>query len=363
MVMRVPRLVRSDSKIEHLCTRLREIASAQGPNTRLPTVDELCLLLSTSRVTLTEVLKQLESQQVLYRQHSKGIFVSPYIHRKNIGIVLNSTLFMARGASPFWGMLWGLFAQEARKREMQGNLLHSFYGAFQGETQIELPEECQQMILAQRFQGVLTIGLSVQENEWILDQGVPCVAFAGGCPWVVALDQLQFVRMAIRSMAQQNCRSLEFWLHSSYGENDPDLVEQLDGIQANQGLIFDSVQLRIGHERPTLQEQGYQMAMEVFGQTKKPHPDGIILLDDMMTDGVLAAFQVLGIHTGQDVTIVTHSNLNSMLLFTALPGITVLEFDPTETVQAMFTLLDTLMMGQTPALSPVRISPRFRERI
>lgn len=355
--------MRSDSKIEQLCFRLRELALERGPDSRLPTVDELCVLLGTSRVTLTEVLKQLESQQVIYRQHSKGIFVSPHIHRQNIGIILNSTFFTVNGASPFWGMLWGRFAGEARKREAMRDLSHSFYGAFQGDEQIVLPEECRQLVLAGRLQGVLAIGLAITEIEWILKQKVPCVVFAGAGPWAVELDHIQFVRMAMRVIVQQHCHAVEFWLHDYYETSEQDdFVDLLADIEANQALIFDSVRLRVGRKGTTVQEQGYQVAMSVFGQPQEVYPDGIIILNDMMMEGVLAAFQVLGIRTGQDVKIVTHANADAMPFFTSIPGVTVIEFDSSDIVQTMFTMLDTLMAGQTPAVSPVRIPPRFRKR-
>lgn len=352
--------LRAESKVSGLCEQIRQMALALEPGAKLPTVNELCNQLETSRVTLTEVLRILERQQVIYRQQSKGIFVSPHLHRKHIGILFDTTNFIFNGASSFWGMLWGLLAKEVRHRESQQNLYHSFHTSFRTDQHIQVPEDFHQLVLENRLHGALLIGIFENEIRLLQQQGIHCVSFAGYGPFSVELDMVEFVRMAVRKIVEQHCQRLDFWIPAFMDNGHPELNDLFSRVQVDRGLIFDQVRVKTGAESLTLQEQGYQIAMDVFGQNRHTAPDGIVILDDLMTDGILAAFQVLGVRLGEDVHVVTHANAGSMIFFNAIPGMMVLEFDPADIVSSMFTLLDMLLSGQTPPTTQVKIFARFR---
>lgn len=344
--------MRTDSKVSLLCDQIRQMALELEPGAQLPTVNQLCSQLETSRVTLTEVLKQLEQQKVIYRQQGKGIFVSPHLHRKNIGILFDSSFFLTNGSSPFWGTLWGLLAREALLREERDSLYHCFYTSFRSERGIRLPEDFRQMVDRNRLDGLIIIGLFEQEVRWIEQKGIPCVSFAGPSSWMVNIDTIGFIRLAVRELAERHCHRVEIWLAPF---NDPELADLFSHLQADRALIFDSVQVKVGQDGLTLQEQGYHIAMDTFSQNREQTPDGIIVFDDLMTTGVLAAFQVLGIHLGKEIWLVSHANTNSMTFLNAVPGITVLESDPGEIVSTLFQLLDLLLSGQTPAETHTKI--------
>ena len=127
---------------------------------------------------------------------------------------------------------------------------------------------------------------------------------------------------------------------------------------ADRNLSFDPALIRNylspllskGSEKSlTYQEQGYQVAMSVFGETNQHRPDGLLVRDDMMMDGVLIAFQQLGIEVGRDVKIATVANAGSPTLFGRTENMIVIEIDPAELVQTMFAELDAIMEGKMQA--------------
>jgi len=122
--------------------------------------------------------------------------------------------------------------------------------------------------------------------------------------------------------------------------------------------------IRVPHLPPqtslSLQEQGYMLAREVFEGPVSARPDGLVISNDMMTDGALVAFEELGIRIGSDIKLVTHANVGSPILFGRTKNMTVIEYDPALLAQAMFSMLDTLMAGQQPAEASVWIRPRLR---
>ena len=103
--------------------------------------------------------------------------------------------------------------------------------------------------------------------------------------------------------------------------------------------------------------------MQVFGRgAVAGRPDGLIILDDVMTRGALTTLHRLGLHAGQDIVIASHANKTSSVLHGYEHCLIRLEFDPAEIVQALFALLDAQLQGRPlpaplPPLQPHLILP------
>lgn len=363
-----------DTKVQELCTQLRALAYRQGPETQLPTTRLLCDMLSTSRASLNEALNELEAQHVLYRKKRNGIFVSPKIYRKSINILLNSDLFIAPDISPFWGILWGLLIQEAQRRSMESNQYFSIYLVISLPGQeMSLPEEVLAMIATKTLHGVLAVGLDEPTSRWLTNQQIPLVAFAGYGEHMVASNAREMLRMAVDTLVEQGCQHIGMWLHehifwigkSHNGIESQETVDLRRYLEEH-GLQFDGRLVReylhSSHEdnEPIYQELGYRTAMEVFGTPSAPRPDGLIIADDMMTHGALLALQELDLHVGKDIKIVTHANSGSPILFGQTRYMTLLEFNPKAYVQAMFTLLDQMLAGESLDPTVIWITPQLR---
>ena len=94
--------------------------------------------------------------------------------------------------------------------------------------------------------------------------------------------------------------------------------------------------------------QGFD-AMARVAAWEGPRPDGIVSVDDMLTQGLLMAMDRHGLRVGRDVHVATQSNRHSPALLGWEPAITRIEFDPAEIVSTMFDALEALLRGETPA--------------
>lgn len=370
--------LRSDSKIQQLCASLRELAFQRGPEAKLPTARELCERYDTSKVTLNDTLDILEEQGILYRKPGSGIYVSPTIHRKSICILCYSYV-LAPQNSPFWGMLWGLFAQEAQRRQECKNEGYSFHMLLNApEENLALSEDVIALVNAKKVHGVLAVGLVSPTYDWLEEQGIPSVVYAGRGSAMVTADTEQGLRQALHHLAGLGCHTVGYWTATIAFQNQdqvyfpriagPDLAHVARLYQEHH-LAFHAQQVRrwdppsLYEEIPphilSYQQQGYQLAMEVFGQPDFPKPDGLYIEDDMLTSGAMQAFYELGIRIGQDVQIVSHANRGSSTLFGIEKYITRVEFDPAEIIQVMFDQLEKLMDGQPPEPPSIAVQPKL----
>jgi DNA-binding LacI/PurR family transcriptional regulator len=212
-------------------------------------------------------------------------------------------------------------------------------------------------------------------GQWIRKYGVPFVAFAVYSPYMVALDEAAMTELAIKRLKEEGCQRIGLWVSSvSYVKNKVyrdvgryvrfrELLTRYD-LPFYPELVRDYFSLAVSttqEETLTYQEQGYLQAIGVFGDANIPKPDGIFVTDDMMTDGVIAAFQALGLSIGEDVKVATHGNQGSMMSFNYIKGLTVIEFDPDDIVQAMFQMLDLLLVGEVPEQPFSFIKPKYRQ--
>ena len=129
------------------------------------------------------------------------------------------------------------------------------------------------------------------------------------------------------------------------------------------GLVRTNGELIAGGKitSQTHQEQGYRAAIEVLSPGSAQHPDGIIIVDDMMTHGALVAMNKLKLHPGEDLRIATNANKGSSVLLGREDNLIMIESDPAEVVATMFSLLDTLMSGRKPDSLLNIVRPRLRQ--
>ncbi len=372
------RQIRPDAKIPVLCERLRELALQKGPQTKLPTSQELCRMFETTHTTLGNALDILEEQHVLYRKQGSGIYVSPKLYRKSIGIMCYS-YFMTAQTSPFWGMFWGLFAREAQRRLEIHNEAYSFHmPLLSPQAELALSEDLLEMIQAKKVHGLLAVGLLSPTYDWLVERGIPNVTFAGKGDVMVCEDTVGRDRLAFRCLAEQGCRHIGYWYaRVAFHDQDVVMVPELDYPEApliepllaevNLELNPDLVKSwkvpafsPTSHEFLTYQEQGYRLAMEVFGSSSTARPDGLLIGDDMLTAGAVQALHELGVRVGEDVKIVSHANRGSPALFGLSKYISMVEFDPAEIVQTMFGALEHILSGESPSQSVITVRPILR---
>lgn len=358
----------TQTKVEELHKRLRALALEKGPGAQLPTVRVLCESLATTRVTLREALTLLEAEQIIYTKDRQGIFVSPKIHYKSIHIIFSS-YGLITPTSPFWNMLWMQMEQKAQLRATFKKEICTFHLVKPtDDPRYSLPESIETMLQTERVDGVLAVGFQSVGKGALNTDKFPCVTFAGGGVCTIRLNAFEFARLATEALIRQDCRRMGWWAYNLPSYPLEEMVEvhafrQI--LQQHKKPLYPELvrttRLLPAQTLLSFQEQGYLLAREVFEGPASMRPDGLIIADDMMTDGALVAFDELGIRIGRDLQVVTHANVGSPILFGRTKQMTVIEYDPEHVAQAMFSALDMLMAGQKPEELDIKVSPRLRQ--
>lgn len=357
------------TKAQDIHSRLFEMATALGPNAKLPTVQQMRRDLGVSITTLDSVLKQLETQNVIYRRQGSGIFVSPRLHQKCVGLVCEPAFFSA-GISPFWQEL----IECARRRAEENGESFRFYLALRSSNGLlPLPDDLLDDISSQRLHGVLFLGNNDAAQEELEARGVPCVVFAGRGRYGVEIDTEQLIGLAANHLFGLGCCRPALLCHWETRMDPPLIGEETRematlrrllegrGLQYDVRLMWDARTLgsRFAAIPETHQEQGYQAVMHLFDGSIPP-PDSLLSMDDMMTRGALAGLARLGLTPGQDVQVVSHCNRGSRVLSGEDENISFVEIDPAEIVSTMFSHLEKLMDQQDPACDRPLVQAQFK---
>jgi DNA-binding LacI/PurR family transcriptional regulator len=351
--------------------RLRELAYQRGPEAKLPTVRQLCDSLGTSVATLDNALDELEQQRIIYRVQGSGIYVSPRVNYRHIAVAFEVGFYQNVVASPFWGMLWALLINRSQERAAIRNEEFSFHLVSSWDPNADgLPIDLVDMVESGRVDGIIGIGIVEPAADWLRAHG-PYVGYAGPADHQILGDGDAGDLMGVRALAEQGCRRIGFWkpaeANRPHHEDPPDDVSRFGRALAEAGLSMDESLVRNNLKtlsrarastRQTHQEQGYSVAMEVFGDPARLKPDGLVIGDDMMTSGALAAFQRLGVRVGVDVRIATQANMGSPTLFGYENVLTRMVYDPAECVDTMLALLERVMDDETDAPELTMLRPQ-----
>lgn len=342
------------SKADTVSDALLRLAHEMGPNAKLPTVRALRDRFGVSQATLDTALSRLENRRVLSRLQGSGLYVSPTLGRRNVALICAPEAFLRPGISPFWFLLVEQMRNRAAGIDIDLSL--HFTRTLGKDRELEQPQDSSLLdarlrddVSAGGVQGVLAIELPHSLTRWIEARGVPVVAFAGPANYIVGFSHGALVQCGVAELARQGCRRVELW--SPWPFNDADgnaqyYRETFEGALTAHNLPGAFVN-PLGAQRNSTSavEYGFTLAGMRFGPDSPPNsiPDGILFLDDMMTQGAMMAFQKLGIRPGEGVHVATHANAGSPALLGWQDRLTLLEIDLSEIVQAMFDTLDCLM--------------------
>jgi DNA-binding LacI/PurR family transcriptional regulator len=355
------------SKTHALSEHLAAMATELGPDAKLPTIQELRRELNVSISTLDNALTQLEGQKVIYRKHGVGIFVSPHVGKKSIALVCDPS-FLGAGTSPFWQeMIEGAQAYGADK----GESCRFFLAMPSAQKKLPVPDDLVEDVKGKRLDGVLFIGDNKPAVEWILNQGIPVVTFAGWSHWMVEINYPEVVRAGLKVLDARQCREVGLLLpYLPDGEGNYIVphagIEIFEAEAKALGMTYQADWIWDFHQYPqhrlatTPQEQGYNAILTMYGSGAglADGPKALVSIDDMMTRGALVAMQKLNIRPGQDVQIATHSNRGSSVLQGYESELTRLEIDPGTIVTAMFTFLESLLEGQAMTPRSIFVGPQ-----
>ena len=353
------------SKREEVKAFLCEEARAIGAGNKLPTVLELCSRLGVAKATVNSALEELEGEGIVWRRKGSGIFVSEQIAQKRIGLIFGGNIFEA-GRSPIDSILLNC----SRERAASHGEAFSFYldvPTAGGDRSFPVHEDLVDALARKRLHGMLLLSRrSVEQEVWLRAQGVPLVSMTVGASETpcAALDYAEIARLGVRSLAEQGCRRIGLisaLCLSSQGRAQAAVYRKALaelGLPVRPERVWQQPGTEVSDPaHGTRGEQGYSALMKLM---EAEALDGVVINDDMMTIGALAAAKKLGLKVGADLKIATHANQGSSALREHESSLTLLEIDPNEFVEAMFGMLECLMAGGETTLEPRLILPKLR---
>jgi DNA-binding LacI/PurR family transcriptional regulator len=350
-------------KAEQLTEALLVMAQQRGPGIKLPTLQELCLQFDVAGGTLERALTPLEQRGLLCRKHGSGIYVSPTIHQKAIGVVFGGNIFDSVHYSPFWLLLLQAVRQQVAERKHQPLAYLDISQSSDGlGGHAHLIEDLEN----RRLHGLLLLApfSPGDEARQLGSYGVPLVVFGGHAPeWTVTHDWRPVFSLAARELAMRGCRRVAI-LGQTTDRDRQQLEHDLreDGYEGDPVLDWSYPTWARRILGPLTRETlGRELArLMIADRANLPLPDGVVSLDDTMTRGVITALQEAGLQPGRDIHIATVVNKGSPVLEPYTSNLIQIEYDPAADVHAALDMLDILMNGGKPPQNPVLIVPTLR---
>ena len=371
----------SSSRRSQIAERLAQLARQLGAGAQLPPMAQLRRDLGVSMTALSQGVAELEEQGVLTRRSRVGLFVAAGAREatlSRIALVCDPQFFRS-GHSPFWDLL----VERAQTRAAQKNERLDFHWlrpltpreSADKAGAAALDENLKGDLEAGRIAGVFSLNAHRETAAWIENLGVPVVSFGSPSRHRIVQENDDLVKVGARALTQSGCQRIGLWqLELSEKPFDPAFALQ----RMRQTREVFAAQLREGgltlhpeliHQplwRPgqpfrapfSYQEQGWDLAMRFFDGAL-PSPDGLVIVNDMMTRGALAALKRLNVEVGRDVRIATHANRDSDALGDYEDRLIRLQYDPTRIVEAMFRQLEALWNGATELTTTTLIKPQI----
>lgn len=356
------------TKTQALSTHISALAYKLGPGAKLPTMQQLSAELGISVMTLNRALSELEAQNIIVRRQGSGTYVNENLGQKTVGLIYDRALIGA-SASPFAALL----LEEAGRRAHDNGEKFSVYLSEPAPSGLPVHEDLSEDIRERKMSGLLLMSSQAAAISWLVKQKLPLVSlsYLPLTPFRVRIWHAQTAYLGACELARRGAKRIALWLPAGVGlgrvEGEKSF-EELDSFRRaldENGLPYDakliynmenlSSEVRGGVSN---QEQGLDAANDVFA--RKNPPDGLVILDDMMTRGALTALAQLGIRPGHDVQIASHTNVGSQTLFGYEKSLVLLPIDPSQVAAAMFEMLETLMAGEVPEEAVVSIAPLMR---
>lgn len=350
-------------KVGSLKIALRQLAQQHPVGTKLPTVKELCKTYQVAVATLDAALSSLETAGIITRQRGSGIFVGPGVAHKTIGVIFSVDVFEA-GTSPVFREI---LRQCQHRAETHGERF-TFYIDIEGAENQFWPahQDLMRDLEHERLNGILLLWPdSPRQDAEMRGHGIPVVSLEcnalqkqGG----VRLDYADLQRQATLALLEQGCRRLGF-IHAL--TDLPPALALLEpyGAASHSQWVWRPPR-PLANMNSTNEEIGFQVVKKMLGsagRAKDALPDGLVIMDDMICRGALAALRKLNRRLGRDLRIATHANRGSTALFGYEDELTLVAFDPAEIVENLFQMMesswDTAQPVTTRVLKPHLVPP------
>jgi DNA-binding LacI/PurR family transcriptional regulator len=337
------------------------LLSALKPDQRLPSMRQLMGDLGVSLVTLNRALDDLERRGLVERRPGSGLYARSDVGVR-VAVICDPRMVLLFGSSPFYSLMLQALLVEG---EAEG--LHLSFHFTQVMTLAERDAQphnsfdtsFRKLLRSGACRGALTLGLSGPQARTLESWGVPSVAFGGSGTCQAAMNEEHMVSRGLEFLKQAGCRRAAFW-----GYDDPAadfFVEEARrlGMETQRATIPIPRADDPIHGEPQA-ARGFRHAMARL--SAGPQADGLLLLDDAYTQGVLMAMGRLGLAPSKDLQIATHAVAGSPVLWGWEPHLFLISVEPRDLARTMVKVLASeLGLGVEPPPSRQEMIVWWRE--
>ncbi len=321
---------------------------------RLPTFREIIRDYDVTQGTIELALERLSAEGKIERRGRSGVFITKLgtesgrkVRQRSLGAVLEWDV-----RRPFENRL----IERCRARALTRGARFTFYLHVPDEAEAAPPSDLVEDIESGKLEGVLLLGMQHQGVMDLLDgKEVPHALFSAGSAHTprVEIDYTHLIQHGVSALTWGGCRRIG--LISNHEHGDPasprqDVAVFKAALEA-EGLEFipEAVIERPTHPEAVSRtvgetglETGYWAAGELFGgaEPNRHHLDGVVVMDESYTQGMIFAFEKLGLHAQTDIQIATHSSKDGSPLQNIARKLILLELDVEAVVDALFQTLE-----------------------
>lgn len=336
---------------QSLMARIRTMRAGEA----LPSIKDLRQEYGVSQPTVDRAIQELRSEGMLDSRRGSGVYVTLLAAQRTVGVYFGENFF-APDAPKFYSTLLGYLQRLAANRGMSLR----YYLADCNVTPEERMQDRFRMDLDNGvLEGVLVAGNIDRVYFHGPLQEIPAVVLSGGehLPEVVHEDYPQAVRMGVRALGAAGCRRVGLWAPSgtriSYLRQREAFLQEVSecGLEVCGAWDYDwSTTGNYGLF-------GYCEFMERWPEwmEEKRLPDGLLIMDDNVTTGVLRAAQKLRVKIPHKLRIATHANREISDFGTA--DLIRLDFSVERIANLLLERLADKMAGRPVVPAPVLVAP------
>jgi len=325
---------------------LRNLIRAKHlPGDLLPSEADLSAKYDVNRHTIRHALDLLSRENIISRHHRRGSIVQD---RKAVGefaIVMHSRDLDA-DVHPFFNLVNGAIIRLLAERNPRWHVklhvgkLTKTAEEFSATLDLLAPDVLRNLRGVFTFHPLYGVGAQLQTAK------VPVVAFVHTEAPHVVFDDKTLFDLGVPLLKTAGCRTI--------GMIHAETSAKCARININKKLFQHAAKkcgLKICPEwmapdifaNDFMEQDGYELMTRHW--KSRPHPDGILVLDDVLCRGVLRASVQLGIKFPRDLRLVTLANRGVALNYHK--PVSRVEFNPEELARHAVDMMMTLVEGRT----------------
>lgn len=323
----------------------REIAVKYKAGDRLPTVLQLAERFDVSKHSVTCALDILAREGRIEKWQGSGVYVTDLPERRHVAVVLDMDV-----AQPDGPLFWRQAAQHVRSGlRACGHRTRLYTRHRQPSEEAAHPHaDLVEDVLDDRVTGAVVVcgRISAEWGQPLMARERPVVGPRGGESPSVEYHDGDMVREGARRLLAKGCRTVAFlaWGSDDHDAADPHpLLPVLAAELARHGARLDErwVQSAV---RPALPGAGGDAFRRIWSAVPGERPDGVLVTDEMLFRGMMAAVTELGISLPDQIKVVTHGTKGGVSR-DRFP-VDVAEADPAELAREMVRLLEQQRRGE-----------------